>query len=179
MKRQVTAVLLAAGTALAISATSAVPAAAATSGSETLRGTIVTSGVSGTRTVISSVLVARGAFTGVGRIVELPSLPTDPTNSSRDDLVFREGTLHLLSTGGDVTSLSVNPANCRFRVTVENQTGQITGGTGQFVAATGTFTTGTLTAEGLGARAPDGSCSPALPALHEVDRLLSSGTLSF
>src|SRR4051794_37539693 len=104
MKRQVTAVLLATGTALAISATSAVPAAAATSGSETLHGTIVTSGVSGPRTVISSVLVAKGVFTGVGRIVELPSPPTDPANSSRDDLVFREGTLHLLSTGGDVTS---------------------------------------------------------------------------
>jgi uncharacterized protein len=179
MKRQVTAVLLAAGTALAVAAASALPAAAATSGSETLSGTIVTSGVSGTRTVISSVLVAKGVFSGVGRIVELPSLPTDPANSSRDDLVFPEGTLHLLSTGGDITALSVDPATCRVRLTVEHATGQITGGTGQFAAATGTFTTGTATAEGLGARDPDGSCSMTLPALHEVDRLASSGTLSF
>jgi hypothetical protein len=179
MKRQVTAALLAAGTALAISAASALPAAAATSGSETLNGTIVTSGVSGTRTVISSVLIARGVFNGVGRIVELPSLPTDPANSSRDDLVFSEGTLHLLTTGGDITSLSLNPANCRFRPTVQHQIGQITGGTGQFAAATGTFPTNTATAEGLGARDPDGSCSMTLPALHEVDRLASSGTLSF
>ena len=179
MKRQVTAVLLAGVTALAVAAASAVPAAAATSGSQTLSGTIVTSGVSGTRTVISSVLVAKGVFSGVGRIVELPSLPTDPANSSRDDLVFPEGTLHLLSTGGDITSLSVDPATCRVRVTVEHATGQITGGTGQFAAATGTFTTGTATAEGLGARDPDGSCSRTLPALHEVDRLASGGTLSF
>jgi hypothetical protein len=179
MKRQVTAVLLASGTALAVSAASAVPAAAATSGSETFRGTIVTSGVSGTRTVISSVLIATGVFNGVGRIVELPSLPTDPANSSRDDLVFPEGTLHLLGTGGDITSFSLNPHNCLFRVTLENQASQITGGTGQFAAATGTFPTGTITAEGLGARDPDGSCSMTLPALHEVDRLASSGTLSF
>jgi hypothetical protein len=179
MKRQVTAALLATGSALAISVAPVMPAAAATSGSETLSGTIVTSGVSGTRTVISSVLVARGVFNGVGRIVEIPSLPTDPANSSRDDLVFPEGTMHLLSTGGDITSLSLNPANCRFRLTLQGQTGQITGGTGQFAAATGTFTTGTAIAEGLGARDPDGSCSMTLPALHEVDRLASSGTLSF
>jgi hypothetical protein len=179
MKRQVTAALLAAGSALAISAVSAVPAAAATSGSETLSGTIVTSGVSGTRTVISSVLIARGVFNGVGRIVEIPNAPGEPDTISHDDLVFREGTMHLVSTGGDITSLSLNPANCRFRLTLQNQTGQITGGTGLFADATGSFTTGTVTAEGLGARDPDGSCSMTLPALHEVDRIASGGTLSF
>jgi hypothetical protein len=87
--------------------------------------------------------------------------------------------MHLLGTGGDVTSFSLNPASCRFRVKVVNQIGQITGGTGQFAAATGTFTTGTLTGEGLGARDPDGSCSLTLLARHEVDRIASSGTLSF
>jgi hypothetical protein len=49
MKRQVTGALLATGIALAISAATVMPAAAATSGRETFRGTIVTSGVSGTR----------------------------------------------------------------------------------------------------------------------------------
>jgi hypothetical protein len=87
--------------------------------------------------------------------------------------------MHLISTGGDITSFSFNPDNCRFRLTLQNQTGQITGGTGLFAAATGSSTTGTVTAEGLGARDPDGSCSMTLPALHEVDRLASSGTLSF
>jgi hypothetical protein len=34
-------------------------------------------------------------------------------------------------------------------------------------------------AHGLGARDRDGSCSMTKPLLHEVDRLASSGTLSF
>src|SRR5919109_4266385 len=124
MKRQVTGTLLAAGTALAISTASAIPAAAATSGSESFRGTIVTSGVSGTRTVISSVIVAKGVFTGVGRIAELPSLPGDPANSSRDDLVFPGGTIQILSTTVGA-SFSANPDSCLFRLTLQ-QTGEIT-----------------------------------------------------
>jgi len=177
MKRQVTGALLAAGIALAVSAAAALPAAAATSGSETFSGTIVTSGVLGTRTVISSVIVAKGVFSGVGRIVEIPNLPTDPDNVTRDDLVFPEGTMHLVVMSGDITSFSLNPDNCRFRMTVQ-QTGEITGGTGQFSTTTGS-NTGTVTAEGLGARNPDGSCSFTQPAVHEVDLIAASGTLSF
>ena len=177
MKRQVTGALLAAGIALALSAAAALPAAAATSRSETFSGTIVTSGVLGTRTVISSVIVAKGVFSGVGRIVEIPNLPTDPDNVTRDDLVFPEGTMHLVVMSGDITSFSLNPDNCRFRMTVQ-QTGEITGGTGQFAAATASFTS-TVSGQGLGARDPDGSCSTMLPTLHEVDRIASSGTLSF
>lgn len=64
MHRQLTRALLAAGTALAISALAALPAAAAASGAETSSGILVTSGVSGTRMVISSVVVAEGVFTG-------------------------------------------------------------------------------------------------------------------
>ena len=177
MKRQVTGALLAAGTALAISAAPAMPAAAATTGSETFSGTIVTSGRSGTRTVISSVIVAKGVFSGVGQIVEIPNLPTDPPNVSRDDLVFPEGTMHLVSTSEEVTSFSLNPHSCLFRLTVQ-QTGEIVGGTGQFAAASGSAT-GTVMGQGLGARNPDGSCSETQAALHEVDMVASSGTLSF
>jgi hypothetical protein len=156
---------------------SGVPAAAATSGSETLSGTLVVSGVSGTRTVISSVVVAKGVFTGVGRIVEVPSLPTDPANSSRDDLVFPEGTIHLLSiTVG--ASFTVNPHSCLFRLTLQ-QTGEITGGTGQFADATSSGSTGTVSAQGLLPRNPDRSCSTTQTPLHEVDMFTSSGTLSF
>src|SRR5690349_11929706 len=115
MKRQVTAALLAAGIAVGICAATAAPAAAATSGSETFSGTIVTSGVSGARTVIHSVIIAKGVFNGVGRIVELPNLPTDPPDVSRDDLVFPGGTMHLVSAGGDVTSFSINPHNCMIK----------------------------------------------------------------
>jgi hypothetical protein len=177
MKRQITGVLLAAGIAVAVAAATALPAAAATTGSETISGTIVTSGVSGTRTEISSVLVAKGVFRGVGRIVELPDLPTDPPNSSRDDLVFPEGTMHLVSGPGQITSFSLNPRNCLFRLTLQ-QTGEVTGGTGQFTAATGSFTN-TVSGQGLAPRNPDGSCAITQPGLHEVDMITLSGTLSF
>ena len=121
-------------------------------------------------------VVAKGVFSGVGRIVEIPNLPTDPGNVSRDDLVFPDGAMHLVSTtvGG---SFSLNPHNCLFTVTAQ-QTGEITGGTGQFAAATAS-STGTVSGQGLLPRNPDGSCSFEQPALHEEDMIAASGTLSF
>src|SRR5262249_61852788 len=98
MKRQVIGALLAAGIALAISAATALPAGAATSGSETFQGTIVASGVSGTRAVITSVIIAKGGFSGVGRIVEVDNQPGDPDNVNRDDLVFATGSMHIVNT---------------------------------------------------------------------------------
>ena len=177
MKSRVTVALLAAGTTLAISAATALPAAAATSGSETVSGRLVTSGVSGTRTAIATVAVAKGVFNGVGRIVEIPPQPGDPPNLSRDDLVYPEGTMHLVNTtvGASVT---VNPHNCLFRATLQEDS-QITGGTGLFAHASGTFT-GTISPQGLLPRNPDGSCAPVgTPSLHEVDMVAFSGTLSF
>jgi hypothetical protein len=58
------------------------------------------------------------------------------------------------------------------------QTGTAEGGTGQFTAATG-ISTGTVTGRGLARRNPDGSCAFEQPALHEVDMIAASGTLSF
>jgi hypothetical protein len=165
-------VLLAAGVALAVAA----PAAAQTSGSETFDGVIVTSGVSGERVVVNSVVVAKGVFSGVGRVVEIPNLPGDPDNVSRDDLVFAEGSIHIVSTIVDF-SVSVNPHSCLGRATLQ-QTGEVTGGTGLFAAATGSFTA-TVTGPAILARNPDGSCSFEQAALHEVDRFATSGTLSF
>jgi hypothetical protein len=176
MKRQVTGALLVTGIALAISAATVMPATAATTGSETFRGTIVTSGVSGTRTVITSVVIAKGAFSGVGRIVEVPNLPTDPDNVSRDDLVFASGTMHLVSTNLDF-NVSVNPRSCVATATI-HQTGEIVGGTGQFANATGSGT-GTVTGPAVLARNPDGSCDFSHDPLHEVDMFTSTGTLSF
>jgi len=177
MKRLVKGALLAAGIALAISAAPAMPAAAATSGTETLSGIIVF--VAGpdtnTRTIISSVVRARGVFGGVGRVVEL--VPPDPaTGVSRDDLVFRSGTMHVVSTPGKL-SFSVNPHSCLFTGT-QQFTWDVTGGTGQFAGATGSFT-GTVSAVALLARNPDGSCSFTQFPRYEVDKFAESGTLSF
>src|SRR5262249_58185767 len=71
--------------------------AANTGGTETFNGVIVTSGTSGDRVVVNSIVRAKGIFDGVGRIVEVPNLPTDPDDVSRDDLVFPEGTIHIVS----------------------------------------------------------------------------------
>src|SRR5436190_18855967 len=89
-------------------ATLVAPAAARTTGRESTRGVIVTSGESGTRTVVSTVFVARGFFNGVGRIVEVQNRPGDPDNVSRDDLVFRRGRIHIRTTNR-APSGSLNP----------------------------------------------------------------------
>ena len=176
MKTRVTGALLAAGTALAISTATALPAAAATSGPETVSGRLVTSGVSGTRTTIATVAVAKGVFNGVGRIVEIPSQPGDPPNVSRDDLVYPEGTMHLVNTTVGFSSI-LNPHSCLFSATLQENS-QIIGGTGLFAHASGTFT-GTISPQGLLPRNPDGSCAAGQPSLHEVDKVAFSGTLSF
>jgi hypothetical protein len=164
--------LLAVGTVLALAA----PATAATSGSETFIGVIVTSGVSGERVVVTSVIVAKGVFSGVGQVVEVPNLPGDPAGVSRDDLVFSEGSMHLVSTVVDF-SFSVNQQSCTATFSVQ-QIGTIEGGTGLFANATASAA-GTVTAREVAPRNPDGSCALDQVALHEVDRIASSGTLSF
>src|SRR3954452_25598911 len=105
MRPRVKGALLAAATVLAIAAVPATPASAATSGSETLSGIIVFAAVpsTNTRTVVSSVVLAKGVFKGVGRFVELPHLPTDPADVSQDDLVFPGGTMHVVSTPGTLS----------------------------------------------------------------------------
>jgi len=176
MKRQVSWALLAAGAAVAAAAATAVPASAATSGSQTVKGIIVASGVSGTRTVITSVVIFKGAFNGVGRIIEVDNLPTDPDNVNRDDLVFASGSMHIVNTIRDF-SLSANPRSCVFTATV-HQTNKIAGGTGQFAAAAGRFTA-TVTGRGVLPRNRDGSCDSSRDPLHEVDMITATGMLSF
>jgi hypothetical protein len=179
MKLLVKGALLAAVTVLAVAAAPATPASAATSGSETLSGTIVFAAVpaTNTRTVVGSVVLAKGVFKGVGRFVELPHQPTDPPDVSQDDLVFPSGTMHLASTLGNLLSFSINPHNCLFTGT-QQLTFDVTGGTGQFADATGSFT-GTVSALALLVRDPDGSCSLTQVPRHEVDKFAETGTLSF
>ena len=175
MKRAMSWALLVAGTALAISAAPAIPAAAATSGSETLSGTIVfTATGATTRTVIGSAVRARGVFKGVGRVVEVVYGGT----VSQDDLVFPGGTLHVVSTlGSPLSPFVINPRSCLFTGTSQ-LTWQVTGGTGKFTGATGSFT-GTVSGRAQLARNPDGTCSTEQLPLHEVDKFAESGTLSF
>src|SRR4051794_1519479 len=87
------------------------PAAARTSGAETLSGFIAASGASGTREVVSSAVVATGAFNGIGRVVEIPNRADDPENVSRDDLVFAGGAMHLVTTNL-YSTFSIDPRTC-------------------------------------------------------------------
>jgi hypothetical protein len=150
-------------------------ASAQTSGAEQFAGFLVVTGVSGGRVVHATSIRARGVFDGVGRIVEVPNLPTDPDNVTRDDLVFRSGTLHLVSANQDF-QFTLNPRSCRATVTI-HQTSRFDGGTGLFSGATGTGT-GTVNASALLQRNPDRSCSTELPPAHEIDRVSGTATLS-
>ena len=165
-------VLLAAG----FIAASATTAAAQTSGGETFDGTIIASAnASGDRTVQASVIRARGAFDGVGCIVEVANAPGDPDNILRDDLVFAGGSMHLVTTVVDV-SVSVDPRSCVAVATVQ-QTAEIEGGTGAFAAASGSFV-GALRARIVLARNPDRSCSESSTVI-EIDTISANGTLTF
>jgi hypothetical protein len=175
MMVQVKRALLAAGITLAIGVATALPAAAATSGSESVKGVIVASGVSGPARPSAAWRSPRGVFKGVGEIVAVPRLPTDPPNVRRVDLVYPVGTMHLVSTSVPV-SFTVDPHSCRFRAMTQ-ESAHIEGGTGLFANAAGSFT-GSVSAKGLLPRNPDGSCAVGRPALHEVDMVVFSGTLS-
>ena len=164
-------VLLAGATAL-----SAPSAAGAASGPQTFTGTIITDAAGGERHLVKSIVIARGAFNGVGTIVEVPNQPGDGEDIFRDDLVFPEGTLHLVTTNLGFV-FNVIPQSCRFTASVQ-QTGEIVGGTGLFAEASGSGAGGVV-AHGTAARAADGSCDPLAPTLHEVDRVSSTGTLSY
>jgi hypothetical protein len=170
--RAILGVLLATG----ILAVFASGASAATSGSESFSGTIVAKAdASGNRTVLATVLRARGAFNGVGRIVEVDNLPGDPDNILRDDLVFAGGTMHLVTTVVDFDG-SVDPRSCVGTATIQ-QTAVVTGGTGKFAAASGSFS-GELEGRFVLPRNPDGSCSD-ISTVIEIDQIETSGTLTF
>jgi hypothetical protein len=169
---KVALVLVAAGIVAAFATT----AAAQTSGNETFDGTIVASASpSGERTVMATVVRARGAFDGVGRIVEVDNLPGDGDNILRDDLVFAGGSMHLVMTVLEV-SQSLDPRSCVGAATVQ-QTAMIAGGTGAFAAASGSFV-GVLRARFVLGRNPDHSCSDVSEVI-EIDTISTQGTLTF
>ena len=173
--RTALAVLLAATGLVAVGPTSV--ASAQTSGPESFTGFLIVTGVSGERVELASNIRARGVFGGAGKIVELPPQPGDPEGMDRDDLVFRQGTLHLFSFVQDFQIVSFNPNSCRFAVTVTQMT-QFAGGTGIFAGASGTGT-GRVDGTSMAQRNPDGSCNLDLPPAHERDAVSGSGTLTF
>ena len=175
MRRNVWAAL---GTALGIGLMliATATAAARTTGKESFRGTIIAPAESGTRNVVSTFIVARGVFMGVGEIVEVGNRPRDPDNVTRDDLVFPSGTLHVRNMS-QAPHFSVDQQSCAFTARVK-QTTTIEGGTGRFRHASGTFTGG-VRAWGVGARNPDGSCNQQADAVLEVDAVSALGRLSF
>jgi hypothetical protein len=152
------------------------PAAARTSGRESIRGTIVASGESGTRTLLSSVFVATGAFTGTGHDVEVANRPGDPENVSRDDLVFRRGRIHIRVTS-QPPRMTANQQTCVGSVRIK-QAIRVVGGTGRFRHASGRFA-GTLHGWGVTPRNPDGTCLQQAELLLEVDVISMRGRLSF
>jgi hypothetical protein len=157
-------------------AAAGVTTATRTTGKASFRGQIIAPAQSGSRTVVSSMIAVKGVFNGVGRIVEVPNRRGDADNVSRDDLVFRGGSMHLVSVTNDV-SFSTNPRTCLFKVTLQ-QTGSIAGGTGRFANASGS-STATVVARGLLPRTADRTCSEEQVPLSEVDTIASTGTLSF
>jgi hypothetical protein len=152
------------------------PPASAKSGAQLFAGTLVSSGASGSRDIVSSRLFARGVLDGIGRVVEVANRPGDPDAVSRDDLVFKGGRLHLVSTSR-APDVSIDPATCSVTAHID-QTGKVVGGTRRFRAAKGTFKA-TVDAYGVAARNPDGSCSQEAALLVEADVIAAKGTLSF
>jgi hypothetical protein len=152
------------------------PAAAGTTGRESFRGQIIAPSESGHRTVVSSIIVLNGVFSGVGRIVEIPNRPGDPGNVSRDNLVFPVGTIHIVNTSSQ-PQLALDPRTCAGAVRIA-QTTKVQGGTGKFRHASGKFK-GTARAYAVLARNPDGSCNQQTDALLDADALSGHGTLSF
>lgn len=167
------------GLALAIGITllgvSAIPAAARTTGKESFRGQIIAPAKSGTRHVVSSIIVSKGVFTGVGKIVEVPNRPGDPANVSRDNLVFPTGTMHIRNTS-QAPKISLDQQTCAVRAVIK-QTMKVQGGTGKFRHASGTFAS-TVRAWGVAARNSDGSCNPQAELLLDADAVSGRGTLS-
>jgi hypothetical protein len=175
MRRQITGAL---GTVLAVGLTlvaSAGPAAARTTGKESFRVVLAASGESGARTVFSTLIAARGVFTGAGRIVEVANRRGDADNVSRDDLVFPQGKMHLVNTNKSVTT-SVNSQNCAVRIRIR-QAARVQGGTRKFRHAVGRFT-GSVRARGVAPRNADGTCGLQGALLLEVDLVSGRGTLS-
>jgi hypothetical protein len=151
------------------------PAVARTRGKERLRGVVIATNQGGQRTVVSGWASFRGVLNATARIVEVANRPGDPDNVSRDNLVFPDGTMHIVNTNKPPT-VTIDPMTCAYSVRL-SQTTKITGGTRRFRRASGT-SRGTIHDWGVGARKPDGSCDQQSASLIDVVDLAGHGKLS-
>jgi hypothetical protein len=151
-------------------------AASSTTGNERFDGFLVAIASNGARHIAKSQITARGVFTGFGRIVEVPNRPGDSDNSSRDDLVFPRGTMHLKSVNKSF-HVQINPHTCALTVDIQ-QTGTVLGGTGRFARAVGHFK-GSVSGWGVADRNKSGACSTNKALVLEIDVVSATGTLTF
>jgi hypothetical protein len=166
--------LCALGVGLGLAAVCA-PAATAATGKQSFSGYIGAIGTQTDRKVVGSVVVAKGVYDGVGTVVERPNRPGDSGRVTRDDLVFPDGVIHIVSTQRHF-AISPDRQSCAFTAEVE-QTTRFDGGTGKFAHATGSFM-GRVMGTALGHRTPAGACDQKHSPLFELDRFTASGTMT-
>jgi hypothetical protein len=154
---------------------SAASAATRTTGRQSFRGQVIAPAETGARKVVSTIIVAKGVFDGVGRLVEVDNRRGDPDNVNRDDLVFPQGTLHIRSTS-QTPQFSLDPQTCAWTVRIKQIT-KVQGGTRKFRHASGTFKS-SVRGWGVAARTPAGTCSEG-SSLLEADAVSAHGTLSY
>ena len=94
-----------------------------------------------------------------GNITDIPSLATDPANSSRTTLIDPAGSFTPLNTGGrsPAAGPSVNPVTCFVHFTIRDINAKIVSGTGAYAKATGNFKA-TASISGFLMRTATGAC---------------------
>jgi hypothetical protein len=114
------------------------------------------------------------AFNGMGTIVEVPNQPGDGEDVFRDDLVFPQGTLHLVTTNlGFAFNVTPRAAASSRRCSRRARSPAAP------ACSLGRPERGGVLAHGTAARAADGSRDVLAPTPHEVDRIGSTGTMSY
>ncbi len=93
-----------------------------------------------------------------GNITDIPSLATDPANSSRTTLIDPAGSFTTLNTGGNFIPGRTNPFTCAFTGRVKGINVNIVTGTGAYSKATGAFRVN-ISISGFDPRLPNGQCN--------------------
>ena len=100
----------------------------------------------------------RGPISGQGNITDVPSLKTDPMNSSRTTLVNPSGSFTTLNTGGNFIPGRGNPFTCAQTARVTGLQVKIVTGTGAYRHATGNLVVN-ISINAVQPRLPNGRCN--------------------